>query len=317
MASRRMIGNNLGDSEKIEALPNDTHRFAYVLLVSYADSEGRFIADPVSLNGKLYTRCGYTPTIIEQALVALHDVNLIVLYQHDRKRYGVIVDFHKYNTIRLNADGSPRDEAISRLPSPPAPDPAGDPILPNKQPRSTLPKYADRVRVRDATAESSPWQPRSTPDQPRSNPGPTPAEVEVEVEVEVEPQVEDKKVLKPSSLAATRATNHQAFVDAWNWHRGALPECQSLDTTRQRGIDRLIKEYGDGKALAMFVAATRHVAADDFWVQKGFGITNLLVAGRVLERAEKFTADQGMSAGDRKLATTAATIARAIGGLDA
>lgn len=308
MARGRIIGQNLGDSEKIEALANDTHRFAYVLLVSYADSEGRFIADSVSLNGKLFTRCGWTPATVETALEAMHAVNLIVLYQNGRKRYGVIVDFHKHNTIRLKDDGEPRDEAPSRLPAPPSPDPAGDPILPNKKPRSSLPAYARRSLAGDGKDASTPWQPKAnpgvTPEPPRET---LAAPGEVEVEVQCNPKEQD---LQPLSASPTRESD-QAFVDAWNEHRGPLPGVRTIDDERKRLLKRLRKQHGD-EALALFIDATQAVARNDFWIRRRYGFKNLL-RGKVLDYAEAWRHDGGrLSEGDAKLATQVARWAKAL-----
>lgn len=120
-----------------------------------------------------------------------------------------------------------------------------------------------------------------------------------------------------SSASPTRADPRQPFVEAWNFHCGVLPQCEALNDKRRRGIDAVRKEFGD-QALARFEAATCYVASETYWQQQGYNIDNLLVRGRVLEKSEKFNANRGMSAGDRKLATTAMEIQRAIGGgLDA
>jgi hypothetical protein len=137
-------------------------------------------------------------------------------------------------------------------------------------------------------------------------------EYEIEKEKEIEKEVSQER----TSLSATRAHDHDTFLEAWNYHRGALPAARSLDAKRKRGIDTLRKEHGID-ALAIFTAAVQCVASDDFWVERGYGLDNLLRPGRVLEKAEKHAANAGMTAGDRKLATTAGIIARAIGGLDA
>jgi hypothetical protein len=119
-----------------------------------------------------------------------------------------------------------------------------------------------------------------------------------------------------SSASPTRADKHQELAEIWNYHRGVLPECEVINDTRARGFDRLIKDFGDD-APARMAAATQNVAADAYWQQQNYNIDNLLKTGRVLEKSDKWKANAGMTAGDRKLATTAATIARAIGGLDA
>lgn len=277
-----MISNSLGDSEKFANLKNDLHRAAYMLLVTWADAEGRFLADPVSLRGKLYTRLPWESKQIEAALLDMHAVDLIRLYTFGGKRYGVVVKFHEHNTIRRREDGTPKEEAPSRLPAPP-----------------------ERVET-DPGTEGSPEPYRSSPRA---------AQAEVEVEVEVEPQEEQD--LQPSSAAPTRADRFSPFVEAWNFHCGVLPQCEAMNDKRRRGIDAVRKEFGD-QALVRFEMAVLQVAADKFWQQEGYNIDNLLVRGRVLEKSEKFNANRGMSAGDRKLASTAMEIQRAIGGgLDA
>ena len=115
---------------------------------------------------------------------------------------------------------------------------------------------------------------------------------------------------------AKRDADRLPFLEAWNEHRGRLPAAQKLSRTRRRDIDKLTDEHG-ADALPLFVAAVQHVAADEFWIAKGYNLDNLLRDGRVLEKAEKLAAQGGMSAGDRQLATTADAIMRAIGGLDA
>jgi len=119
-----------------------------------------------------------------------------------------------------------------------------------------------------------------------------------------------------SSASPTRTHDYQAFVDAWNRHCGPLPRCEALNRKRKRGIAQVIAEHDDN-ALAAFTAATMNVAEDEYWIRKGYNIDNLLVQGRVLEKAEKHASNNGMSASDRRLATRAQRIARAIGGLDA
>jgi len=271
VASRRMISQSLGDSEKFASLANDTHRLAYVLLVTYADAEGRFLADAVSLRGKLYTRMPWTADMVEAALLDAHDVDLIRLYVCGKHRYGVIVGFHEHNTIRRNPDGTPKEEAASRIPVPP-----------------------DALQATPGTG--------AVPEPYRRSTGPAQAEVEVEREVERE----EEQDLQPSSadLAVTRSAaptraNTQAFIDAWNEHRGHLPAVQALNRKRTDAVKQLVKEH-DGDALALFRDATLAVAADDYWVQRQYGFDNLVRPGRVLEKAEKFRAG-GTGLGDARI----------------
>ena len=278
MARGRFISSSISTSRKFERLATNDHRLMYLMLVPHVDCEGRHAADARILAGQVYTLLNATHAQVDAAIHDMNRVGLIGLYDVGEERFLELADFHEHNKIRRGPDGQPTHEAPSRIP------PSSD---------------GNAVAV--------------TTEQRRSNDVVTTAEG---LRVKGKELSVKRKGQELSSASPTRENRYQPFVDAWNWHRGALPECQSLDDKRRTGLDRVIKEYGD-RALDMFTTATRHVAADDYWVQKGYGITNLLVSGRVLERAEKFVADQGMSAGDRKLATTASVIARAIGGMDA
>lgn len=121
-----------------------------------------------------------------------------------------------------------------------------------------------------------------------------------------------------TSQLATRAENGpppSAFLEAWNEHRGNLPEARSLNGSRINAINRLRKEHGE-HALTYFIAATRQVSSDEFYIEKQYGLDTLLRPGRVQERAERFANSAGMSDADRRLASRAQRMAQAIG-LDA
>jgi hypothetical protein len=137
MARGRFVTNTLGDSEKFSVLKSDTHRTAYILLVTWADAEGRFLADPVTLKGKLYTRLPWTPDTVEAALLDMHDVGLIHLYNVNGKRYGSVDKFHEHNKIYRKPNGEPRDEAPSRIPAPPEGETRPAPDEPTSNPRVT------------------------------------------------------------------------------------------------------------------------------------------------------------------------------------
>ena len=92
-----------------------------------------------------------------------------------------------------------------------------------------------------------------------------------------------------------------------------LAPARSLNSTRRAAIARLKKEHG-ADALDMFRAAVRCVANDRFYQEHNHGLDALLKPGRVQTRAEQHAANGGLSAADRKLATTAHAIYAAIGG---
>lgn len=158
--------------------------------------------------------------------------------------------------------------------------------------------------------QGSPMPSRRTAGERRESSGSTPAEVKVSQD-----KIKSSTREELSSTSSTRA-HYQTFLEAWNDHRGNLPACTTLNDKRKRGIDNVIKDH-QHEALDIFTAAVMHVATDDYWVQQGYNIDNLLRPGRVLEKAEKWRAAPGMTSNNRKTANIAATIARAIGGLDA
>jgi hypothetical protein len=283
MAEKRFIHRRFLESEKIRQLANEGKEracFYYGAFLAHFDREGRMNANPLLLKGSLLE--GYTVTVEEigDALFDLARVGLVILYENGRHSW--LIQCTKF----LVEDGG------FNRPHP-------------KEPPSTLPGPDD------AGSEL-----RVIPPPGPEGSGKVPGSVRGEVEVYGKGKGKGKVKEELSSASPTRADNHQGLADIWNCNRGVLPECEVINDTRARGFDRLLKDFGDG-AFARFAAATQHVAADPYWQQQGYNIDNLLKPGRVLEKSEKHTANRGMSAGDRKLATTAATIARAIGGLDA
>lgn len=90
----------------------------------------------------------------------------------------------------------------------------------------------------------------------------------------------------PQSLAKVDAVD--VFLELWNANCGRLPQCRTLTKKRRKGIQQFISEVDDPEGA--FVAAVREVASDPFWLEKGYNIDNLLVQGRVVEKAEKHMA---------------------------
>ncbi len=112
MARGRFISNTLGGSKKFSRLQNDTHRLAYVLLVTHTDVEGRIEAYPPLLKGYAYTLLDWTHNQIQTALEDMHRVGLIHLYIVDDEQYAQVTDFAKHNKIRKDR------ESGSKIPSP-------------------------------------------------------------------------------------------------------------------------------------------------------------------------------------------------------
>lgn len=100
--------------------------------------------------------------------------------------------------------------------------------------------------------------------------------------------------LVPQAARANRSITKdeaESFLSAWNDNRGQLPACQVLTDKRRKGIARFLKDLpGDADGLAVFRAAVQEVARDSFWIERKYGLDNLLVQGRVVEKAEKHMA---------------------------
>ncbi len=106
MARGRFISNRLGGSKKFSRLANDSHRLAYVLLVTMTDVEGRVEADPPLLKGYAYTLLDWSHAQVQTALEDMHNVGLIHLYQIDGEQYAQVTDFEKHNKVRKDRESN-------------------------------------------------------------------------------------------------------------------------------------------------------------------------------------------------------------------
>ena len=120
--------------------------------------------------------------------------------------------------------------------------------------------------------------------------------------------------ITPHSAQPRRVSRHEAWQEAWNEHCGPLPRVNTINAQRQRAIARTIKDYPDEPtALAAFILAAQQVARDSFWIERGYGIDNLLRSGRVVEKAEKAIAPgANLSPADRAYAVRLAQIRKAV-----
>jgi hypothetical protein len=283
MAEKRFIHRRIVESDKLRALANAGKWracFYYAAFLAYYDREGRMNANPMLLKGSLFEGYDLTVEDIQESLRDLADVGLIKLYRNGRHEW--LIQCEKF----LHDDGG------FNTPHP-------------KEPPSTLPGPEDAGSTL-----------RTAPEPSRETAGNIPGNRPGDLKVYGEGNTKGKVKGELSSASPTRTEDHDRLVGIWNYHRGALPACEAVNATRAAGFKRLLKEFGDA-AFERFEAAVQNVADDSYWQQKNYNIDNLLKPGRVLEKSEKHKANQGMSAGDRKLATTASVIARAIGGLDA
>lgn len=331
MARGRFVSNTLGGSRKFARLTGDFPRLLYVLLITHTDVNGRVDADPLWIRGQILTRIPADDDAINAALEEMHAVGLIHLYTANGAPYLEIVNFEEHNKVRADR------EAQATIPGPDGSTPA---TKPDRSP-STMPTGDRAGRAQRTTSELA----GPAPEKVRSESGVTPAQVEVEVEVQGQVQVQaqeppphDDRPADPQPVeAAPRRASappgttlqkaktrergairaiDQPYIDAWNDNRGPLPRILTLGRERERALDRLRRELGD-EALDLFRDAARQVALEPSYREKGYGFGNLLSGGdaKVLKWAEKYRAGGGLTDADRRLANTAAKVAKAIGGL--
>lgn len=295
MARGRFISNSISTSKKFARLATNDHRLMYLMLVPHVDADGRHDADPRILNGQVYTLLGLTTERVEAALYDMRDVGLIHLYEVEGDPFLEIVGFLEHNT--------PHHREKKDLLPPPE---QGTPL------RTTL------SNVGPSTPEASAKQGPSKAEACQ----PFPAE-----EKRREEEVEEKG-REHSSIAKREPTKQLAaappresydpglFMEIWNTNRGRLPGVTTLNSKRKRAIKALVKEHGTAEAVELFRDATRAVAADEFWLERQYGL-DILLAGKVLQKAEQWRAGAvRLGTGNARLANTAMTIANAIGGLD-
>ena len=176
MARGRIISVTLGRSRKFNRLSDHFAKLVYIHTLTSADEQGRIEADTIAIYGDHFVA---DPEVslerIEAALIEMHHVGLIQLYDVDGKRYAEFVDFEVHNTIRRYKDGEkagqPMREGVSRIPA---------------RPSDSAPSTPDR-------AESA--------QKPRSGR----AETAYEVEVEVKDQDQDQE--QAEVLAQARETD--------------------------------------------------------------------------------------------------------------
>lgn len=77
-------------------------------------------------------------------------------------------------------------------------------------------------------------------------------------------------------------------VAIWNEESGPLPKAAGVTDKRRQTISRMLRDFSSPEeALFALRLATRNVARDPWWRDHAYNLDNLLVTGRVLERAEK------------------------------
>lgn len=109
------------------------------------------------------------------------------------------------------------------------------------------------------------------------------------------PAIKDARVVRALAMESGNrgAIDYAKWADAWNSGRGLLPALTHMNTRREASIRALVDEYGgdEPQALEAFRLAVAEVSADPWWQGqnsggKRYGFDNLMVAGRVTQKAE-------------------------------
>ena len=286
MAEKRMLHRNITKSDKLLRVTQTRGWRAFALYAAhlpYLDKAGRMKANPYGLKGTIWEAHPITAEDLAGDLDALADAGLLRIYRTPKGE--IIMQYAKFDEAHSGFNKPHANEHESDFPEPDAPGCAP-------------------VRATDAVQDAAPAVPDNVVDNVPDN---VPDNVVDKVPDKVPPSIslsisksksKRRANQEPLSAEPTR-TNTQAFVDTWNDNRGRLPAVQTLNRKRKAAIRQLVKEH-DGEALALFRDATCAVAADDYWVQRQYGFDNLVRAGRVLEKAEKFRAG-GTGLGDARI----------------
>ncbi len=112
MAEGRMIKKEIAKSKKIAFIGNEKARSLYFMIYPHVDVAGRISADTDDIKAICIPLFNWSNSSTEEALHVLHDIELIILYVVDGKRYLEIVRFHDFQRIDKNR------EAKSKIPTP-------------------------------------------------------------------------------------------------------------------------------------------------------------------------------------------------------
>ena len=106
-----MINKRLGKSKKFAQLKHDRSRIIYVLMYINADCEGRFLGDPEDVKIECCPYLRYSPRMIEESILDLHEVELLDLYDIDG------IPYIQFRNFEENQVGMRKErEADSEIP---------------------------------------------------------------------------------------------------------------------------------------------------------------------------------------------------------
>lgn len=150
MPEWRKLYRSISDSKKLAQLKSDSPALLWTWMIPYTDCEGRILADPHYLQGKVVPRLQqWDVKKVEKSLKELDDVDLIQLYDADGEPVA------QFEQPQFEEHQNPRREreAKSKFPAPPPRDSRGTPAeLP--PPAGKLRPRLDKSRVEERREES-------------------------------------------------------------------------------------------------------------------------------------------------------------------
>ena len=291
MARGRMLDRALARSKKFNTLKRD-HRLIYVSILPFLDREGRTRADPLYLKANIFNHSDFTPKELAQGVAAMADAELVWLYGDEDNE--ALIEYA--NWLRFNTPN--RKEAKSEYVGPSdsaATDCWCELILASRT--------QDRQLHVQGTGNARAMHVQSTELAPALHVENVNENVNVNVNV--------------NGNEITSTPKPVVFLKIWNDNRGPLSGVERLTTKRKRQLEAFVDDTKGDDQIELFTHATLYVSADPFWLEKGYGFDNLLVQGRIVEKAEKYRTYGTMSAGDRRLANRALQLGATFGGRDA
>lgn len=100
-----MIDKRICLSNKFADLKSDKHRLLYLMIYPHLDVEGRFSSDLRDIKDECVRKLRFSFSMIANALVDLHFVGLLRLYEAKNKLFLEYCKFHEFQKINRKREG--------------------------------------------------------------------------------------------------------------------------------------------------------------------------------------------------------------------
>ncbi len=105
MARGRMIDRRICLSNKFADLKSDKHRLLYLMIYPHLDVEGRFVSDLRDIKDECVRKLRFSLPTIANALIDLHLVGLLRLYEANNELFLEYCKFHEFQKIDKKREG--------------------------------------------------------------------------------------------------------------------------------------------------------------------------------------------------------------------